>query len=114
VKFPERKGNPLWVSGESYGGIYVPYLTWQIYQHNLNEKLSKGTDIYNLKGFMVGNGATNWDFDVSPSFPETVYNFNLIPKSLIDTFNSNYCVIYFNGFRPDNGTSTETCDKLFG
>jgi len=29
---------------------------------------------------MVGNGATNWDFDVSPSFTETVYNFNLIPK----------------------------------
>ena len=34
----------------------------------------------NLKGFMVGNGATNWDFDVSPSFPKTIYNFNLIPK----------------------------------
>jgi hypothetical protein len=33
-----------------------------------------------LKGTMVGNGATNWDFDVSPSFTETVYNFNLIPK----------------------------------
>jgi carboxypeptidase C (cathepsin A) len=28
VKFPERKGNPIWVSGESYGGIYVPYLSW--------------------------------------------------------------------------------------
>ena len=27
-KFPERIGNPLWISGESYGGIYVPYLSW--------------------------------------------------------------------------------------
>ena len=34
VKFPEYLPNQLFVSGESYGGIYVPYLTWQIYQNN--------------------------------------------------------------------------------
>lgn len=33
-KFPEYLPNPLFVSGESYAGIYVPYLSWQIYQHN--------------------------------------------------------------------------------
>ena len=33
-KFPEYLPNQLFVSGESYGGIYVPYLTWQIYQNN--------------------------------------------------------------------------------
>mmetsp|Transcript_97755 Transcript_97755/g.134478 ORF Transcript_97755/g.134478 Transcript_97755/m.134478 type:complete len:178 (+) Transcript_97755:23-556(+) len=27
-KFPEFKQNELFVSGESYGGIYVPYLSW--------------------------------------------------------------------------------------
>ena len=27
-KFPERLPNDLFVSGESYGGIYVPYLSW--------------------------------------------------------------------------------------
>jgi len=27
-KFPEYKDHPLWISGESYGGIYVPYLSW--------------------------------------------------------------------------------------
>lgn len=27
-KFPEFKANELFVSGESYGGIYVPYLSW--------------------------------------------------------------------------------------
>jgi hypothetical protein len=72
------------------------------------------TDVFNLEGFMVGNGATNWDFDVSPSFPETVYNFNLIPEPMFNDYNNNGCVEYFNGFRPTNGTSAVTCDALFG
>jgi hypothetical protein len=57
----------------------------------------------NLKGFAVGNGATNWDYDVSPSFPETVFNFNLIPRSIIDYFSTNDCVFYFNDFIPHTG-----------
>jgi serine carboxypeptidase-like clade 1 len=70
--------NPLFVSGESYGGVYVPYLAWQVYQHNLAAEMKNETQ-FNIKGIMVGNGATDWDFDVSPSFPTTVFNFNLIP-----------------------------------
>jgi len=62
---------------------------------------------------LVGNGATNWDYDVSPSFPEVVYNFNLIPEKMLKDYNDNYCVVYFNNFRPTNGTSNETCTGLF-
>jgi len=34
AKFPEFVANDLFVTGESYGGIYVPYLAWQVYQNN--------------------------------------------------------------------------------
>jgi hypothetical protein len=56
-----------------------------------------------LKGFAVGNGATNWDYDVSPSLPETVYNFNMIPHSIIDYFKKAGCVFYFNDFKNHEG-----------
>lgn len=29
--FPERRNNTFWISGESYAGNYVPYLSWQIH-----------------------------------------------------------------------------------
>ena len=38
----------------------------------------------NLKGFMVGNGVTDYHVDVDPAFPPTVYNFNIILKELYD------------------------------
>ena len=28
VLYPELIANPLWISGESYAGVYGPYLTW--------------------------------------------------------------------------------------
>ena len=57
----------------------------------------------NLKGIMVGNGATDWDFDVSPSFPDTVYGFSLIPQKLQVFMQENNCNYYFNDFKNHTG-----------
>jgi len=58
-KFPEFKANDLFISGESYAGIYVPYLAWQIIEH--------GSEL-NLKGIIVGNGVTNYTFDTGRAY----------------------------------------------
>jgi serine carboxypeptidase-like clade 1 len=49
-KFPERQKLDLFLTGESYAGIYVPKLAQQILQH-------KDKEVYpQLKGFAVGDG----------------------------------------------------------
>ena len=66
---------------------------------------------YNLKGQMVGNGATNWEVDVSPSFPRTLLGFNIIPQSFIEWYEANNCVYYFNDFIPHTGPAE--CDNYW-
>jgi len=61
-KYPEYKPNDLWLAGESYAGVYIPYLAKQMVHHN---ELMKKTGGFSpkLKGFAVGNGVTDWLLD---------------------------------------------------
>lgn len=64
VKFPNMKKNDLYMTGESYAGIYVPYLANEIVKYN---KLPSSKDsIINLKGIMVGNACTDPDECYTP------------------------------------------------
>ena len=29
--WPEMKSRPVFIAGHSYGGVYAPYLAWQIH-----------------------------------------------------------------------------------
>lgn len=49
AKFPAFATNPLWISGESYAGVYVPMFAQAI--------LAAPSSNVNLKGILVGNGA---------------------------------------------------------
>ena len=83
-KYPEFKSNDLYISGESYGGIYVPYMAWNIVKHN--ETHANDDDVFkpNLKGFAVGNGVTNWKYDTTAAYVEMAYWHSLIDTELHD------------------------------
>lgn len=56
---------------------------------------------------MVGNGATNWYYDVFPSFAVTAYNFNIITKDLKDAYEDNNCLFTDGSVIP--WTPTQIC-----
>jgi cathepsin A (carboxypeptidase C) len=62
--FPEYASHDLYITGESYAGVYVPYLVERIDAFNQNTTINF---TFNLKGFMVGNGVTNWTVDCDPA-----------------------------------------------
>jgi len=55
-KFPQFKKNKFFVTGESYGGIYVPTLTLRIAE----ARQSNGIQ---LQGFAVGNGLSSFEMN---------------------------------------------------
>lgn len=63
--FPEYATNALWLAGESYAGIYVPSLAFEIYQYNGGNP----TTPIPLKGILVGNGCIGQEAGVCGSSP---------------------------------------------
>lgn len=94
-KFPEYQQHELYISGESYAGIYVPYLANQIHDYNVNN--TQNADVFkpNLKGFMVGNGVTNWKYDTTPAYLEMAYWHGLYDSDLYEAFKDNKCDFSF-------------------
>ena len=76
MKFPEFFKNDLYLAGESYAGIYVPWLALKIDQYN---ELETKND-FNLKGFMVGNGCTDWSIDTIPATIDMIYQHHIISE----------------------------------
>lgn len=52
-KYPQFVKNDFYITGESYGGIYVPTLAVRV---------ANGSFHMNLKGFAVGNGVTSFQY----------------------------------------------------
>jgi len=79
--FPELLQNQFWVSGESYAGIYVPFLAAYIDDQN---KLSTVPYI-NLQGVLVGNGVASYDNNLFTQV-DFFYGHYFIPDDLYYKF----------------------------
>lgn len=80
--FPELKNNEFYVSGESYGGKYVPALAYTIH---LNRESSDVNDRINLKGISMGNGVTDPINQIY--FGQLFHELGFIDSSALEFFN---------------------------
>lgn len=92
-KFPELQKNDLYISGESYAGIYVPRLVERIdwYNGNCSTATPPCTYVPNLKGFIVGNGVTDYRFDNAEMYVEMSFWYGLIATSTYEGLVENNC-----------------------
>jgi len=108
VRFPDYKASKLYISGESYAGIYVPYLLREIDTYNSDESTSEADKI-NLIGVLVGNGVTNWAYDTMPATIDMGYWRSIISQEALDEvtrLNCNYSLIDFGK------NASDTCMDL--
>ena len=92
--YPELLKHDLYITGESYGGIYVPYLAYNLHQNGLTTK--SGGDI-NLQGVAIGNGVTDWSVDTFPAYIAMSYTHGLITLDLHNRLSAGNCDFsYFN------------------
>lgn len=110
-KFPEYVKNDLYISGESYAGIYVPYLALKI--HNYNLKAPEGGFKMNLKGFIVGNGVTNWKYDGIPAYVEMGFWHSLYDLDLYDKYQKYGCAKQFEYFEFNYQDIDNNCWDVF-
>jgi len=106
-KFPEFTSHDLYVSGESYAGVYVPYLAYRIDQFNNQAPASQKI---NLKGIMVGNGVTNWEWDGDTTYVEIGYFHGLYGNPLHFQIEANNCTFLYEDIQPEDSPK---CQQLY-
>jgi len=76
--FPELKGREMIISGESYGGHYIPAFASAILNFN-NDQIDDSTKI-NFVGAVIGNGCVNDTVQNTEQYINFLHDTNLIPE----------------------------------
>ncbi|PRQ46074.1 putative carboxypeptidase D [Rosa chinensis] len=99
-RFPQYIGREFYITGESYGGHYVPQLSQAIVKYNLATKENS----INLKGYMVGNALTD-DYHDHLGVFQFMWSAGLISDQTYKALN------LFCDFQPFIHTSN-SCDSI--
>ena len=86
--FPEYSQHEFYVTGESYGGVYVPMLAYTILEYNSQ---AGALSPINLVGMSVGNGVTIFNIDATSVLVYLAWSHDFIPWSLKDKIDTD-CV----------------------
>ena len=80
--FPDLKGRSFYISGESYAGVYIPFLAKHILEDTSYDKV-------NLQGVLIGNPLTEFDTDSERSMVEFGFWHGLISIETYEKFKRN-------------------------
>jgi len=110
-KYPQYSKLPLFLSGESYAGKYIPSLGAKILEKNQN--LNDGEIYMDLRGIAVGNGY------VEPRIQFKSYPLYAYQRGLIDAHAKNWALDFYDICRyfMDNNRLVDAypyCNSVFG
>jgi carboxypeptidase C (cathepsin A) len=101
-RFPNFSSSHIYLSGESYGGHYVPMWAKEIIEYN---KLHCNKDKVNLKGFLVGNPFIDY-YSGTGAEIETYWGHQLIPKPYWDQYKKHGCL------KSEEKLHNQTCQNI--
>jgi vitellogenic carboxypeptidase-like protein len=80
--FPSVSKKDLYVTGESYGGHYVPAITYKIHEENKVIEVGDGSDqiAIPLKGFAIGDGWIDPVVQIT-GYPDLMFNLGLATQN---------------------------------
>ena len=70
--WPDLQQLPYFVEGLSYGGLYVPWMAYTVWQHNRDAAIK-----VNIKGIAVGDPVMNWPYQY-PTVPGALHGMGLL------------------------------------
>ena len=106
ARFPQFQSNPLWISGESYAGDYVPQLVYRVLTGGESPQLLK-----QLAGFVIGNPVFScqaWRETANDIQIDLFYFHGLIPFSMYRSWKSS-CALTPNSPACNNLINNITC-----
>ncbi|KAL1360577.1 serine carboxypeptidase-like 20 isoform X2 [Arachis hypogaea] len=108
-QYPEFLANPFYIAGESYAGVYVPTLAFEV-----AKGIRSGTKpVINFKGYMVGNGVTDEIFDGNALLP-FVHGMGLISDSIYEDVETSCKGNFYKYYSEDTeDNNDDSCSKSF-